>query len=168
MKSENEDYLYLDYFGHNEDCIYPLHTSISLFLLAYCDCKIFRIFLVTPNEITSDIQQTEEILSKYPEISFIKRSEIPVMVQSCCLPAVVEKNGRFCRAGLAVVLRYIVQKTHEADPSKKGVLELLGFKRTCLKACAEVSLLLKSRMCFAIKIKYISKLLYIKAKDISI
>ncbi|XP_058048858.1 glutathione S-transferase C-terminal domain-containing protein isoform X2 [Ahaetulla prasina] len=139
MKSENEDHLYLDYFGHNEDCIYPLHTSISLFLLAYCECKIFRIFLVTSNEITSDLQQTEEILSKYPEISFIKRSEIPVMVQSCCLPAVVEKNGRFCRAGLAVVLRYIVQKTHEADPLNKGVLELLGFKRTCLKACAEVS-----------------------------
>ncbi|XP_032079994.1 glutathione S-transferase C-terminal domain-containing protein [Thamnophis elegans] len=139
MKSENEDHIYLDYFGHNEDCIYPLHTSISLFLLAYCDCKIFRIFLVTPNDITSDVQQTEEILSKYPEISFIKRSEIPVMVQSCCLPAVVEKNGRFCRAGLAVVLRYIVQKIYEADPSIKGILELLGFKRTCLKACAEVS-----------------------------
>ncbi|ETE71115.1 Glutathione S-transferase C-terminal domain-containing protein, partial [Ophiophagus hannah] len=61
------------------------------------------------------------------------------MVQSCCLPAVVEKNGRFCRAGLAVVLRYIIQKTYEADPSNKGILELLGFKRTCLKACAEVS-----------------------------
>ncbi|KAK9398769.1 glutathione S-transferase C-terminal domain-containing protein [Crotalus adamanteus] len=41
--------------------------------------------------------------------------------------------------GLAVVLRYIVQKTYEADPSKKGVVELLGFKRTCLKACAEIS-----------------------------
>ncbi|XP_015687147.1 glutathione S-transferase C-terminal domain-containing protein [Protobothrops mucrosquamatus] len=139
MKSENEDHLYLDYFGHNEDCTYPLHTSISLFLLAYCDCKNFRIFLVTPNEITSDMQQMEEILSAYPEISFIKRSDIPVIVQNCCLPAVVEKNGRFCRAGLAVVLRYIVQKTYEADPSKKGVVELLGFKRTCLKACAEAA-----------------------------
>ncbi|KAM6441311.1 glutathione S-transferase C-terminal domain-containing protein isoform 1-T1 [Liasis olivaceus] len=139
MKSVAEDHLYLDYFSQNEDCIYPLHTSISLFLLAYCDCKTFRIFLVSSSEIINDAQHTEEILSKYPEISFVKRCELPVVAQSCCLPVVVEKNGKFCRAGLAVVLRHIVEKTYEADPSKKGLLELLGFKKTCLKACAEVS-----------------------------
>ncbi|KAB1282310.1 Glutathione S-transferase C-terminal domain-containing protein [Camelus dromedarius] len=60
-----------------------------------------------------------------------------------CLAAplrpVVERPDNFCRAGLAVVLRHIIQKSYEADPSKKEILELLGFKKTCLKACAEVS-----------------------------
>ncbi|XP_014818333.1 PREDICTED: glutathione S-transferase C-terminal domain-containing protein-like, partial [Calidris pugnax] len=73
------------------------------------------------------------------EVHFISRCQLPAVVQSCCLPAVVVSDGKFCRAGLSVVLRHIIQKTYEADPSKKDVLELLGFKKTCLKACAEVS-----------------------------
>ncbi|XP_033016223.1 glutathione S-transferase C-terminal domain-containing protein isoform X1 [Lacerta agilis] len=139
MKGLTEDHLYLDYFNQNADCIFPLHTSISLFLLSYCDCKTFRVFLVLPVETASDAQPKDKVLPKDLDICFIRRCQLPLVVQSCCLPAVVEKNGRFCRAGLAVVLRHIVQKTYEADPSKEDILELLGFKKTCLKACAEVS-----------------------------
>ncbi|XP_066488211.1 glutathione S-transferase C-terminal domain-containing protein [Tiliqua scincoides] len=134
-----EDHLYLDYFLQNEDYIFPLHTSISLFLLSYCDCKTFKVFLVSPDEIVSDAQLTNKMLPKDLEICFIQSSQLPLIIQSCCLPAVVEKNGRFCRAGLAVVARHIVNKASEEDPSKKDILELLGFKKTCLKACAEVS-----------------------------
>ncbi|XP_042324705.1 glutathione S-transferase C-terminal domain-containing protein isoform X2 [Sceloporus undulatus] len=139
MKAVTEDQLYLDYIHQTGDCIFPLHTSISLFLLSYCDCKSFSVFLVSPNETATNSPLADKVLTEDLDICFIKRGQLPLLVQSCSLPAIVEKDGRFCRAGLAVVLRQIVHKTYEADPSKEDILELLGFKKTCLKACAEVS-----------------------------
>ncbi|XP_072191941.1 glutathione S-transferase C-terminal domain-containing protein isoform X2 [Excalfactoria chinensis] len=133
-----EEHLYLGFSHQYQDSIFPLHTSISLFLLSYCDCKSFKIFLVPTNENANDQFVTKNLLGDL-EVHLISKSQLPMVVQSCCLPAVVVKDGKFCRAGLSVVLRYIIQKTFEADPSKKNVLELLGFKKTCLKACAEVS-----------------------------
>nr|XP_032650138.1 glutathione S-transferase C-terminal domain-containing protein isoform X3 [Chelonoidis abingdonii] len=133
-----EERLYLAYSHQFEDCIFPLHTSVSLFLLSYCDCKLFKVFLVPASDTTDD----QLFIKGQPgdlEVHFISRCQLPLVVQSCCLPAIVEEDGKFCRAGLSVVLRYIIQKTYEVDPSKKLVLELLGFKKTCLKACAEVS-----------------------------
>uniref|UniRef100_A0A452GI05 Uncharacterized protein n=1 Tax=Gopherus agassizii TaxID=38772 RepID=A0A452GI05_9SAUR len=133
-----EEHLYLAYSHQFEDCIFPLHTSVSLFLLSYCDCKLFKVFLVPASDSTDD----QLFIKAQPgdlEVHFISRCQLPLVVQSCCLPAIVEENGKFCRAGLSVVLRHIIQKTYEVDPSKKLVLELLGFKKTCLKACAEVS-----------------------------
>uniref|UniRef100_A0A670HZV4 GST C-terminal domain-containing protein n=1 Tax=Podarcis muralis TaxID=64176 RepID=A0A670HZV4_PODMU len=53
MKGLTEDHLYLDYINQNADCVFPLHTSISLFLLSYCDCKTFRVFLVLPGDTVS-------------------------------------------------------------------------------------------------------------------
>ncbi|XP_065733957.1 glutathione S-transferase C-terminal domain-containing protein isoform X1 [Phocoena phocoena] len=137
-KSLTEEYLYLDFSHQKEGCIFPLHTSITLFLLSYCDCKIFKVCLVLTGESTG-ISLLKSVLSEDVEIQVISRQELPPIVQSCCLPAVVERPDNFCRAGLAVVLRHIIQKSYEADPSKKEILELLGFKKTCLKACAEVS-----------------------------
>ncbi|XP_071664317.1 glutathione S-transferase C-terminal domain-containing protein isoform X1 [Patagioenas fasciata] len=133
-----EEHLYLDFSHQYRDTIFPLHTSVSLFLLSYCDCKLFKIFLVPSGEDPDDQLVTKNFLVDL-EVHLISRHQLPVVVQSCCLPAVVVKDGKFCRAGLSVVLRHIIQKTYEADPSKKDVLELLGFKKTCLKACAEVS-----------------------------
>ncbi|NXH16799.1 GSTCD protein, partial [Bucco capensis] len=133
-----EEHLYLDFSHQCRDGIFPLHTSISLFLLSYCDCKLFKVFLVPAGEDVDDQFMTNNLLGDL-EVRLLSRCQLPVVVQSCCLPAVVGKDGKFCRAGLAVVLRHIIQKTYEADPSKKDVLELLGFKKTCLKACAEVS-----------------------------
>ncbi|XP_042668637.1 glutathione S-transferase C-terminal domain-containing protein isoform X2 [Centrocercus urophasianus] len=133
-----EEHLYLGFSHQCQDSIFPLHTSISLFLLSYCDCKSFKIFLVPTNENANDQFVTKNLLGDL-EVHLIPKCQLPMVVQSCCFPAVVTKDGKFCRAGLSVVLRHIVQKTFEADPSKKNVLELLGFKKTCLKACAEVS-----------------------------
>ncbi|XP_067424289.1 glutathione S-transferase C-terminal domain-containing protein [Emydura macquarii macquarii] len=133
-----EEHLYLAFSHQSEDCIFPLHTSISLFLLSYCDCKLFNVFLVPASDSTDD-QLFGKALPGDLEVHFISRCQLPLVVQSCCLPAIVEENGKFCRAGLSVVLRHIIQKTYEVDPSEKLVLELLGFKKTCLKACAEVS-----------------------------
>ncbi|XP_024430625.2 glutathione S-transferase C-terminal domain-containing protein [Desmodus rotundus] len=136
-KSLTEEYLYLDFSHQVEGCIFPLHTSVTLFLLSYCDCKIFKVCLVLTREST-DVSPLSA-LSQDAEIQVISRRELPAIVQNCRLPAVVELPDDFCRAGLAVVLRHIIQKSYEADPSKKEILELLGFKKTCLKACAEVS-----------------------------
>ncbi|KAM9238188.1 glutathione S-transferase C-terminal domain-containing protein isoform 2-T2 [Dugong dugon] len=137
-KSLTEEYLYLDLSHQTEGCIFPLHTAVTVFLLLYCDCKIFKVCLVLTREST-DISQIKNVLPQDVETQIISREELPSIVQNCCLPAAVERPGNFCRAGLAVVLRHIIQKSYEADPSKKEILELLGFKKTCLKACAEVS-----------------------------
>lgn len=133
-----EEYLYLDFSHQTEGCIFPLHTSVALFLLSYCDCKIFKVCLVLSGEST-DVSLLKNALSQDVEVQVISRQELPPIVQNCRLPAVVERPDNFCRAGLAVVLRHMIQKAYEADPSKNEILELLGFKKTCLKACAEVS-----------------------------
>ncbi|XP_004626760.1 glutathione S-transferase C-terminal domain-containing protein [Octodon degus] len=137
-KNLTEEYLYLDFSHQAEGCILPLHTSVTLFLLSYCDCRIFKVCLVLTKEGTDSLP-LRDVLSQDIEIQLVPRQELPPIVQNCCLPAVVEKTDNFCRAGLAVVLRHIIQKSYETDPSKKEILELLGFKKTCLKACAEVS-----------------------------
>ncbi|KAM6428918.1 glutathione S-transferase C-terminal domain-containing protein [Rhynochetos jubatus] len=137
-ESPAEDHLYLGFTHQYRGGIFPLHTSISLFLLSYCDCRSFKVFLV-PTGDSGDGQLVARSLPGGLEVRSVSRGQLPAVVQSCSLPAVVEKGGTFCRAGLSVVLRHIVQKTYEADPSRKEVLELLGFKKTCLKACAEVS-----------------------------
>uniref|UniRef100_A0A8D1CJX2 Glutathione S-transferase C-terminal domain-containing protein n=1 Tax=Sus scrofa TaxID=9823 RepID=A0A8D1CJX2_PIG len=137
-KSLTEEYLYLELSQQIGGYIFPLHTSVTLFLLSYCDCKIFKVCLVLTTEST-DVSLLRSVLSKDVEIHITSRQELPPVVQNCRLPAVVERPDSFCRAGLAVVLRHIIQKSYESDPSKKEILELLGFKKTCLKACAEVS-----------------------------
>lgn len=137
-KSPAEESLYLEYSHQTEGCIFPLHTSVALFLLSYCDCKVFTICLVLSEE-NADTSVLREVLSQDLDIQVISRQALPPIVQNCCLPAVVEQPDVFCRAGLAVVLRHIIQKSYEAEPSRKEILELLGFKKTCLKACAEVS-----------------------------
>ncbi|CAN2388924.1 Methyltransferase domain [Pristimantis euphronides] len=129
--------LFLDLDLHHEDTVLPLHTSIVLFLMSYCDCKTFKTFLVTPED--DNRIPKEGLFSSDLNVSIISRTVLPAVVQSCRLPAVIDASGTFCRAGLAVVLRYIIQKTYILDQSRKDVLELLGFKKTCLKACAEVS-----------------------------
>lgn len=129
--------LYLEVCSRDEEARLPLHTSIVLFLLSYCNCKSFRVFLVF-TEPTSP-QPLRDQLPESLDISDVQLEDLPQLVRGCRLPAVLDHTGRFCRAGLAVVLRHIINVTTEADPSRTDVLALLGFKKTCLKACAEVS-----------------------------
>lgn len=129
--------LYLQVSFQNEEPRLPLHTSIALFLLSYCECKSFKVFLVFTKPASS-----RSLKSRLPEsldVSDIQWEDVPQLVRGCRLPAVLDETGRLCRAGLAVVLRHIINMTLEADPSRNDVLALLGFKKTCLKACAEVS-----------------------------
>ncbi|XP_074539899.1 glutathione S-transferase C-terminal domain-containing protein [Halichoeres trimaculatus] len=129
--------LYLEVSLQNEEPRLPLHTSIALFLLSYCECKSFKVFLVfsKPANLLSLKSQLPETV----DVSDIREESLPQLVRGCRLPAVLDETGMLCRAGLAVVLRHIINKTLEADPCRLDVLALLGFKKTCLKACAEVS-----------------------------
>uniref|UniRef100_A0A7N8XYI9 Glutathione S-transferase C-terminal domain-containing protein n=1 Tax=Mastacembelus armatus TaxID=205130 RepID=A0A7N8XYI9_9TELE len=129
--------LYLEVCFQNEEPRLPLHTSIVLFLLSYCECKSFKVFLVSTKPGSS--QSLESQLPESLDVSEAHMEFLPQLVKGCRLPAVLDESGRLCRAGLAVVLRHIINKTLEADPTRNNVLALLGFKKTCLKACAEVS-----------------------------
>ncbi|XP_049899345.1 glutathione S-transferase C-terminal domain-containing protein [Epinephelus moara] len=129
--------LYLEVCSQNEEQRLPLHTSIALFLLSYCECKSFKVFLVFTKPGSS--QSLKSQLPEGLDVSDIQLEDLPQLVRGCRLPAVLDETGRLCRAGLAVVLRHIINKTLDADPSRNDVLALLGFKKTCLKACAEVS-----------------------------
>uniref|UniRef100_A0A8C6YUI7 Glutathione S-transferase C-terminal domain containing n=1 Tax=Nothoprocta perdicaria TaxID=30464 RepID=A0A8C6YUI7_NOTPE len=74
--SISEEHLYLAFSHHCGDSIFPLHTSISLFLLSYCDCKLFKVFLVPTGENVSGWTRlceisiplaVERFLTKSPE-----------------------------------------------------------------------------------------------------
>ncbi|XP_054459803.1 glutathione S-transferase C-terminal domain-containing protein isoform X2 [Anoplopoma fimbria] len=129
--------LFLEVCSHNDEPRLPLHTSIALFLLSYCECKSFKVSLVFTKHASS--QSLGSHLPEGLEVSDIQLEDLPQLVRGCRLPAVLDDTGMLCRAGLAVVLRHIINKTLEADPSRNDVIALLGFKKTCLKACAEVS-----------------------------
>ncbi|XP_040001837.1 glutathione S-transferase C-terminal domain-containing protein isoform X2 [Xiphias gladius] len=96
-----------------------------------------QVFLVSTKPASS--QSPKSRLPESLDVSETQVEALPQLVKGCRLPAVLDESRRLCRAGLAVVLRHIINKTLEADPSRSDVLALLGFKKTCLKACAEVS-----------------------------
>ncbi|XP_055497733.1 glutathione S-transferase C-terminal domain-containing protein isoform X2 [Leucoraja erinacea] len=136
--SLHDECLYLELSHCSEDRIFPLHTSIVFFLMSYCDTTSMKVFLV-PNKDAADCPLWQKRVPANIPVALLSEQELPPVVRICRLPAVVESDGNFCRAGLAVVLRHIIQRTYDIDSSRKDVLELLGFKKTCLKACAEVS-----------------------------
>ncbi|KAM5192119.1 glutathione S-transferase C-terminal domain-containing protein [Mantella aurantiaca] len=135
-EKDMEEQLFLDFAIHNDGGILPLHTSITLFLMSYCHFKALKTNVILPLSQKQGILNT---LSLPMDITIISKEDLPPIAHSCRLPSIVGASGMFCRAGLAVVLRHIIHKAYIADPTRKDVLELLGFKKTCLKACAEVS-----------------------------
>lgn len=132
---QRHESLYLEVNTHEEQQL-PLHTSITLFLLSYCDCRSLRVFLVSARADSGQLRKG--LVPEWLGATEIRTEDLPVLVRSCRLPAVLDRDSRFCRAGLAVVLRHIISRTCEQDPGRSDVVALLGFKKTCLKACAEV------------------------------
>ncbi|KAF3852556.1 hypothetical protein F7725_005911 [Dissostichus mawsoni] len=105
--------LYLEVSCQNEEPCLPLHTSITLFLLSYCECKSFKVFLVFTKP-----ESSQSLKSRLPEgldVSHIQREDLPLLVRGCRLPAALDESGMLCKAGLAVVLRHIINNTLEAD-----------------------------------------------------
>lgn len=135
---EKHPVLYLETQNDSEDPRLPLHTSVVLFLLSYCDCKLFKVVLVSPKS-QGKAENQKAHLPSFLDVSHVWMECLPPLVRGCRLPSVLDETGTLCRAGLAVVLRHIISRTLVADPSRNDVQALLGFKNTCLKACAEVS-----------------------------
>ncbi|XP_061535771.1 glutathione S-transferase C-terminal domain-containing protein isoform X1 [Phycodurus eques] len=129
--------LFLEVSCQDETPRLPLHSSIVVFLLSYCECKYFKVHLVSGKPDSSQALQGQ--LPEFLDVRVVRAEGLPPLVRDCRLPVVLDETGRMCRAGLAVVLRHIINKSVEAEPSRNDVLALLGFKKTCLKACAEVS-----------------------------
>ncbi|XP_051559229.1 glutathione S-transferase C-terminal domain-containing protein isoform X2 [Myxocyprinus asiaticus] len=129
--------LYLEVSTQNDTVSLPLHSSIVLFLLSYTECTSFRVFLVTDQP--GILQSLSGLVPEGLSVSEVMRDKLPELVRMCRLPAALEPDVCFCRAGLAVVLRHIIQRTCKLIPGRRDVASLLGFKNTCLKACAEVS-----------------------------
>ncbi|KAJ3614452.1 hypothetical protein NHX12_018024 [Muraenolepis orangiensis] len=130
-------YLEISFDDDDDEPSIPLRTSIVLFLLRYCKSTCLDVFLVSAKPITKHTLGKHGITAC--DFAVVRLADVPELARGCSLPVVLDETQRHCRAGLAVVLRHIINKTTEADPSRKDVLELLGFKKTCLKACAEVS-----------------------------
>ncbi|XP_060782454.1 glutathione S-transferase C-terminal domain-containing protein isoform X2 [Neoarius graeffei] len=136
-RNPEESSLFLEVCNISGAAVLPLHSSITLFLLSYTECESFQVYLVSDQP--GSVEALAGSLPKKLAVSEVKRAETPALVAACRLPVVVEPNGCFCRAGLAVVLRHIIQMTCRLEPQRRDVASLLGFKNTCLKACAEVS-----------------------------
>ncbi|KAL7877134.1 hypothetical protein SRHO_G00037770 [Serrasalmus rhombeus] len=133
----DEASIFLEVSWDNGAASLPLHSSITLFLLSYTECTSFHVYLVSDHP--ESLQALSNMVPKSLDVSEVKRGEVPALVGACRLPAVLDAGGGFCRAGLAVVLRHIIQRTCQLQPGRTDVASLLGFKNTCLKACAEVS-----------------------------
>uniref|UniRef100_A0A673FT96 Glutathione S-transferase C-terminal domain-containing protein n=1 Tax=Sinocyclocheilus rhinocerous TaxID=307959 RepID=A0A673FT96_9TELE len=129
--------LYLEVSAVNGAVSLPLHSSIVLFLLSYTECSSFHVYLVTDQ--ADILPSLSGLVPGGLAVSDVRRDELPGLVRMCRLPAALEPGACFCRAGLAVVLRHIIQRTCQLMPGRRDVASLLGFKNTCLKACAEVS-----------------------------
>ncbi|XP_028830980.1 glutathione S-transferase C-terminal domain-containing protein isoform X1 [Denticeps clupeoides] len=129
--------LYLEVRTDREEPALPLHSSIALFLLSYCQSSPFDVLL-----LSAQSGQRWPWRGSLPETlagPAARPAEAPGLVRACRMPAVADADGRCCRAGLAVVLRHVVQRTCDKKAACVGLASLLGFKKTCLKACAEVS-----------------------------
>uniref|UniRef100_A0A671SK77 Glutathione S-transferase C-terminal domain-containing protein n=1 Tax=Sinocyclocheilus anshuiensis TaxID=1608454 RepID=A0A671SK77_9TELE len=134
---KDRESLYLEVSAVNGAVSLPLHSSIVLFLLSYTECSSFHVYLVTDR--ADILQSLSGLVPGGLAVSDVRRDELPGLVRMCRLPAALEPGACFCRAGLAVVLRHIIQRTCQLMPGRRDVASLLGFKNTCLKACAEVS-----------------------------
>lgn len=134
---KDRESLYLEVSTVNGDVSLPLHSSIVLFLLSYTECSSFHVCLVIDQ--ADVLPSLSGLVPGGLAVSDVRREELPGLVRMCRLPAALEPDACFCRAGLAVVLRHIIQRACQLMPGRRDVASLLGFKNTCLKACAEVS-----------------------------
>ncbi|XP_066536170.1 glutathione S-transferase C-terminal domain-containing protein [Hoplias malabaricus] len=133
----DEASIFLEVCWENGAASLPLHSSITLFLLSFTQSTSFHVYLVSDHP--DSLHALSDKLPDSLAVSEVNRQEVPALVRACRLPAVLDADGGFCRAGLAVVLRHIIQRTCKLGLGRTDVASLLGFKNTCLKACAEVS-----------------------------
>ncbi|XP_072022490.1 glutathione S-transferase C-terminal domain-containing protein-like [Amphiura filiformis] len=126
----------------------PASSWSVVFLYQFCACNNYKIVLVDTQKNCSQSHNSKDTDNKWGEFclppsmlsnSVMKWSELPEIVKSCDLPAIVDAREIVCYAGLCTVLRRLVMSADAQDPSK-NLISLLGFRQTSLKTCSEVSL----------------------------
>ncbi|KAK3928762.1 Glutathione S-transferase C-terminal domain-containing protein-like protein [Frankliniella fusca] len=131
--------LYLDVYGQEEDCLrsVTIETLIVLYTikcLDLADDQELEIALVVSSLVPSEpsVLICEEI---FPNLRIVERdSSLPYQAEVCKLPVFVSKHNGLVKtvAGLSSVLRKLLFLKSNEHP-------LLGFRQSCLIACAEVS-----------------------------
>lgn len=69
---------------------------------------------------------------------WLSEEELPQLLRGCELPIIVCSDRKLVICGLCSSLRYIVQTAAQCG-KEQAVLNLLGLRHNCLRACAEVS-----------------------------
>lgn len=92
-----------------------------------------------PDERSDPSHMYQIPVSRVPySLTSLNNTECPVMVQNTLLPAVYSARDHWCVVGICASLRYIYQRASLINNDLLAK-KLLGFRESCLHACAEVS-----------------------------
>lgn len=125
--------LYFEIFsdiGEDGACLAPLETVICLFTFIYCDNPAIQLLYVK----SSNHGERASFKIQIPELmlKMISKKKVDGIGNFCKLPIIVTCSGTAAVAGLCAVLRQMIK-------TKNQVHSILGFKQSCLYACAESS-----------------------------
>lgn len=110
-------------------CSVPIETVMTLLTYEYCGRPPAKIILVSTTKTKT--RHAFDVKTNKLNVDLLKKSEVKAPANFCKLPVVVE--GATCVAGLCAVLRHVLKISDVKHP-------LLGFKQSCLYACAESSI----------------------------
>lgn len=126
--------LYLEVFSNvSQDgtCLAPVETVISLFTFVFCNRPpILLTFVISSN---SENRGSLKIQISKLLFEIIDECDVNGVATNCKLPVIITCGGSTVVAGLCAVLRQVIKVVDEKH-------SLLGFKQSCLYACAEASL----------------------------
>lgn len=114
----------------NGTCWAPIESLVVLFGYKFCEEPSIQIILVQSDKNDRDAFETHLGSLRF-EILIGQR--LPPPADLCALPVMITHEGTTCVAGLCAVTRQVFKTTNHMHP-------LLGFKQSCLYACAEASL----------------------------
>ncbi|XP_022169635.1 glutathione S-transferase C-terminal domain-containing protein [Myzus persicae] len=114
----------------NGHVVCSLQTSIVLFVCQYVKAPVILV-------VSKNIEDDKLIKFKFSvnDLSYtvILENDLPRPAADCLLPVFQSDNGYYCTAGFCSSLRMLIKSI------SKNWIWLLGFRQSCLSACAEVS-----------------------------
>ncbi|MCL4127968.1 UNVERIFIED_CONTAM: hypothetical protein GTU68_039367 [Idotea baltica] len=127
--------------GSNEDILVSPETIMTLFTLQCC--QDLNVKIVFTNQAFPNLSfgqcffkvNGKDLSYKH---EYLKNSKCPKSIQDCLLPAIFIENEPYVIVGLSASLRHFLNLKANVDPNHLSN-RLLGFRKGCLQACAEVS-----------------------------
>ncbi|XP_075215833.1 glutathione S-transferase C-terminal domain-containing protein homolog isoform X2 [Lycorma delicatula] len=133
MMTEAEVFLLIHNINGDE-CIVPVQSAICLFVLKYLQLPVQLIISLVLNDNDNYHQPTVSVNLKGFSYRVLSLKDLKHPIKDCHLPVFTNNDGISCTAGLCAVLRRVIKCSGEEWKW------LLGFRESCLAACAEVSL----------------------------